>query len=111
MTVYLHVHHKLQRVRHFHQNLVNNNEHPVKRKQVMISCIINYYIYMSALPKNRQLEFSIRNYIWDMSEIFSISSVVKISLTFTSEVITDIIPLFFLCFSSTFLIFETLISM
>ena len=29
---------------------------------------------MSVLPKNRQLAFSIQNYIWDTSEIFSISS-------------------------------------
>ena len=40
-----------------------------------------YYIDMNALPKNRQLVFSIRNYIWDTSEIFSISSLVKKSLT------------------------------
>ena len=40
-----------------------------------------YYIDMSVLPKNRQLVFSIRNYIRDTSEIFSISSPVKISLT------------------------------
>ena len=50
---------------------------------------------MSVLPKNRQLVFSIQSYIWDKSEIFSISSLVKISLTS------------FLCFSSSFLIFET----
>ena len=49
-----------------------------------------YYIDMSVLPKNRQLVFSIRNYIRDTSEIFSISSLVKISLTL------------FLCFSSIF---------
>ena len=36
---------------------------------------------MSVLPKNRQLVFSIRNYIRDTTEIFSISSLVKISLT------------------------------
>ena len=51
---------------------------------------IFYYTYMSVLPKIRQLVFSIRNYIQDMSEIFSISSLVKISLTS------------FLCFSSSF---------
>ena len=45
---------------------------------------------MSVLPKNRQLVFSIRNYIQDMSEIFSISSLVKISL------------MSFLCFSIVF---------
>ena len=39
-----------------------------------------YYIDMSVLPKNRQLIFSIRNYIRDTSEIFSISSLVKMSL-------------------------------
>ena len=33
---------------------------------------------MYALAKNRQLVFSIRNYIRDMSEVFSISSLVKI---------------------------------
>ena len=38
----------------------------------------NYYIDMSVLPKNRQLVFSILNYIRDTSEIFSISSLVKI---------------------------------
>ena len=42
---------------------------------------------MSILLKNRQLVFSIRNYIRDTSEIFSISSLVKIS---------------FLCFSFVF---------
>ena len=61
-----------------------------------------YYIDMSVLPKNRQLVFSIRNYIRDASEIFSISSLVEISLTS------------FLCFSFVFhlvfFIFETLIS-
>ena len=36
---------------------------------------------MSVVPKNRQLVFSIRNYIRDTSEIFSISPLVKISLT------------------------------
>ena len=35
---------------------------------------------MSVLPKNRRLVFSIRNCIRDSSEIFSISSLVKISL-------------------------------
>ena len=35
---------------------------------------------MSVLPKNRQLEISIRNYIRDTSKIFSISSLVKIPL-------------------------------
>ena len=45
---------------------------------------------MSVLPKNRQLVFSIRNYIRDTSEIFFISSLVKISLTS------------FLCFLSIF---------
>ena len=55
---------------------------------------------MSVLPKNTQLVFSIRNYIRYTSEIFSISSLVKISLTV------------FLCFSFIFVfIFETLISM
>ena len=42
---------------------------------------------MSVLPKSRQLVFSIRNYIRDTSELFSISSLVKISL------------MSFLCFS------------
>ena len=42
---------------------------------------IFYYIDMSVLPKNGQLVFSIGNYIRDTSEIFSISSPVKISLT------------------------------
>ena len=64
----------------------------------VLRCNAFYYIDMSVLPKNRQLVFSIRNYIRDTSEIFSIS-------------IADVIPLFFLCFSSIFLIFETLISM
>ena len=52
---------------------------------------------MSVLSKNRQLVFSIRNYIQDMSEIilFSISSQVKISLTW------------FLCFSSSFFNFQS----
>ena len=60
--------------------------------------IIYYYIDMSVLPKNRLLLFSLRNYIRDTSEIFSISSLVKISLTS------------FLCFSSRFFfIFQTLI--
>ena len=49
-----------------------------------------YYIDISILPKNRQLVFSICNYIRDTSAIFSISSIVKISLTS------------FLCFSSFF---------
>ena len=40
-----------------------------------------YYIDMIILPKNGQLVFSIRNYIRVTSEIFSISSLVKISLT------------------------------
>ena len=40
-----------------------------------------YYIDMIILPKNGQLVFSIRNYIRVTSEIFSISSIVKISLT------------------------------
>ena len=53
-----------------------------------------YYIDMSALPKNRQLVFSVRNYIRDRSEIFSISSLVKISL------------MSFLCFSSSFFLFS-----
>ena len=53
-----------------------------------------YYVDMSAIPKNRQLVFSIRNYIGDASEIFSISSLVKISLTS------------FLCFSSIFFYFQ-----
>ena len=50
---------------------------------------------MSVLPKNRQLVFSIRNYIRDTSEIFSISSLVEISLTL------------FLCFSFVFLCFSS----
>ena len=50
----------------------------------------NYYIDMSVLPKNGELIFSIRNYIQDTSEIFFISSLVKISLTS------------FLCFSFVF---------
>ena len=52
----------------------------------------NYYIDMSVLPKNKQLAFSIRNYVRDTSEISSIiiSSLVKISLTS------------FLCFSFVF---------
>ena len=49
-----------------------------------------YYIGMSVLPKNRQLVFPIPNYIQDTSEIFSISSLVKILLTS------------FLCFSFVF---------
>ena len=52
-----------------------------------------YYIDMSVLPKNRQLVFSIRNNIQDTSEIFSIFSQVKISLTS------------FLCFSFVFRLF------
>ena len=51
-----------------------------------------YYIDMSVLPKNRQLVFSIQTYLRDTSEIFSISSLVKISLTS------------FLCFSFVFCI-------
>ena len=53
-----------------------------------------YYADMSVLPKNRQLVFSIRKYIRDTSKIFSMSSLVKISLTS------------FLCFSSIFLLFS-----
>ena len=54
------------------------------------SCIKSiYFIDMSVLPKNRQLVLSIRNYIQDKSEIFFISSLLKISLTS------------FLCFSSS----------
>ena len=45
-----------------------------------------YYIDMSILPKNKQLVFSIRNYIRDKSEIFSISSLVKIPLTLFSHI-------------------------
>ena len=45
---------------------------------------------MSVLSKNRHLVFSIQNYIRDTSEIISISSLVKISLTS------------FLCFSFVF---------
>ena len=62
---------------------------------------IYYYTDMSVLPKNRLLVFSIRNYIRDTrtSDIFSISSVVTISLTS------------FFCFSSIFFSFETLTSM
>ena len=45
---------------------------------------------MSVIPKNRQLVFSIRNYIRDTSEIFSTFSLLKISLTS------------FLCFSFVF---------
>ena len=43
--------------------------------------ISSYYIDMSFLPKNRQLVFSIPNYIRDTSEIFSISLLMTISLT------------------------------
>ena len=57
----------------------------------MYICV--YYIDMSVLPKNRQLVFSIWNYIRDTSEIFSTSSLVKILLTS------------FLCFSFVFLLF------
>ena len=46
-----------------------------------------YYIDMSILPKNRQV---IRKYIQDTSEVFSISSLLKIS------------PTSFLCFSFFF---------
>ena len=56
--------------------------------------LLFYYTDMSVLPKNRQLVFLIRSYIRDTSEIFSISSPVKI--------IADVTPLFFLCFSSSF---------
>ena len=49
---------------------------------------------MSVLPKNKQFVFSIRNYIRDTSEIFSICSLVKISLTSL------------LCFSSSFFLFS-----
>ena len=52
-----------------------------------------YYINTSVAPKNTQLLFFIRNYIRDMSEIFSISSLMKISLTS------------FLCFSFVFCLF------
>ena len=48
------------------------------------------YIDMSVLPKNIELVFFIQNYIRDTSEIFSISSLVRISLTS------------FLCFSFVF---------
>ena len=48
---------------------------------------------MSVLLKNRQLVFSMQNYIWYTSGIFSISSLAKISLTS------------FLCFSSSFFLF------
>ena len=48
---------------------------------------------MSVLPKNRQLVLSLRNYIRDTSEIFFISSLVKISLTS------------FLWFSSSFTVY------
>ena len=58
-----------------------------------------YYIDMNVLPKNRQLAFPIRTYIRDTSEIFSISSLVKISLCFS------------FVFRPFFFIFETLISM
>ena len=61
-----------------------------------------YYIDMSVLPKNREIVFYIRNYSRDTSEIFSISSIVKISL------------MSFLCFAFVFrrfFIFETFISM
>ena len=71
-----------------HYKLRIANRHKVKDINI-------YYIDMSVLPKNRQLVFSIRNYIRD-----------------TSEDVADVIPLFFLCFlSSFFFIFETLISM
>ena len=59
-----------------------------------ISINAYYYIDMSVLPKSRQLVFSIRNYIRDTSEIFSIFSLVKISL------------MSFLCFSSSFFLFR-----
>ena len=56
------------------------------------------YLDMSVLLLNMLLVNFIWNYIRDTSDIFSISSLVKISLTF-------------LCFLSSFFIFETLISM
>ena len=62
--------------------------------------LITHYIDMSALPKNRQLVFSIWNYIRDTSEIFSLTSLVKISLTHSF-----VFPLFFLCFSFVFPLF------
>ena len=58
-----------------------------KRNKICSSCNNNnnnnniYYIDASILPKNRQFVFSIQNYIRDTSEIFSIFSLVKISLT------------------------------
>ena len=65
-------------------------EFTVVRLLFYVKHVTIYYIDMSVFPKNRQLVFSIRNYIRDKSEIFSISSLVKISLTS------------FLCFSSIF---------
>ena len=61
-----------------------------KNSTVKVTIKFSYYIDMSVLPKNTQLVFSIQNYIWNTSEIFSIASLVKISLTS------------FLCFSYVF---------
>ena len=79
-------------------DFVEEGSQPLKKKMktavdpdIRLYDIQLYYILdMSVLPKNRQLVFSIQNYIWDTSKIFSISSLVKILLTS------------FLCFSFVF---------
>ena len=64
-------------------------EFTVVRLLFYVKHVTIYYIDMSVFPKNRQLVFSIRNYIRDKSEML-VYSLVKISLTS------------FLCFSSIF---------
>ena len=59
----------------------NTTKYKMQIVVIALKIIIIYYIDMSVLRKNRQLVFSIRNYIRDTSEIFSISPLVKISLT------------------------------
>ena len=49
------------------------------------TAVVFYYIGKSVLVENRSLVKLIRNYIWDSSGVFSISSLVRISMmTFTA---------------------------
>ena len=62
-------------------SLTTFNINKLYEHRLCATAVVFYYIGKSVLVENRPLIKFIRNYIWDLSGIFSISSLLRISMT------------------------------
>ena len=62
-------------------SLTTFNINKLYEHRLCATAVVFYYIGKSVLVENRPLIKFIRNYIRDLSEVFSISSLVRISMT------------------------------